>query len=307
MDADAVIIGAGPAGLSAALWCRRLGLRVVVLEQGAEPGGQMREILHPVGDYPGVTAPAGPALAALFARQALAAGAEVRPGAAVRSLTPLPDGVRVEAGATAVTARRAIVASGSRPRRLGVPGEAEMIARGEVWRGSRDRERFAGLPVAVVGGGDRAAQNALLLAEAGARVTLIHRSSRFRARRALLGPALAHPRVRVLAGAAVRRILGRERVEGVEVALGGGEFLVLPVAAVFVYIGMEPNVEFLGGRAALEGDGTLRVDRTGATSLPGVWAAGDVCTPAAFRSIPAAAGQGMVAAKALALDLESRG
>ncbi len=314
VDADAVVIGAGPAGLSAALWCRRLGLRVLVLEQADEPGGQVLDILHPVGDYLGAPAPDGRALAAAFARQVREAGVEVRTGTRVTAVTPAGDAVRVEAGAALLMARRVIVASGARPRRLGVPGEAEMIARGEVWRGSRDRERFAGLPVAVVGGGDRAVQNALFLAEAGADVTLIHRSRRFRARRTFLEPALAHPRIRFLTGAVVRRILGHARVEAVEVgpaapggsAGAGGQVptgTVLPVAAVFVYIGMEPNTELLGGRAELDGEGGLRVDRAGRASLPGVYAAGDVCTPAAFRSIPAAVGQGMVAAKAVALEL----
>lgn len=309
---DAIVVGAGPAGLAAALGCRRLGLATLVLEGAGAPGGQLREILHPVHDYPGLVASDGAALAEALLRQAREAGAEVRPEAPAAAIEPPADGaaeaVRVACGRETLAARRLILATGARPRRLGVPGEAEMIARGEVWRGSRDGARFAGRPVAVVGGGDRALQNALLLAEAGAAVTLIHRSWRFRARRAFLAPALAHPRIRVLAGAAVRRILGENRVEAVELSGGAA----LPVDAVFVYIGMEAAADLVRGRAALEEDGRVRVDGAGrvltgaGAPLRGVHAAGDVCTPAAFRGIAASVGQGMIAAKAAALDLEGR-
>lgn len=310
MDWDVIITGAGPGGLAAAIWCRRLGLRTLVLEKAARPGGQVLEIAQPIRDYPGIPATDGPSLAAALAGQAREAGAEILVHTAALAVETAADVLRVSAESGTFTARRLIVATGARPRLLGVPGEAEMIQRGEVWRGSRDAMRFAGKEVAVVGGGDRALQNALMLAEAGAAVTLIHRSARFRARREFLAAAADHPRVRILAGT-VTRILGAGRVEAVEVAplpqaAARVATLTLPVAAVFIYIGMEPVSDLVRGWAELEGEGLVKTDVAGRTAASGIFAVGDVRTPPEFRSIVTAAGQGMTAAKAVALDLDGR-
>lgn len=302
VNADVIIVGAGPGGLAAAVWCRRFRLRTIVVERAGTPGGQALEIAHPVDDYPGLRAPEGRALAQAFLDHARALGAQVLTGLAVESLLPAPGGIGVKAGAATLWARRLILATGARPRRLGVPGEAEMIARGEVWRGSRHAARFSGLPVAVIGGGDRAVQNALLLAQAGASVTLVHRSPRFRARREFLAPALAHPGIRVVTGT-VSRILGRDRVEGIEIAGAAGP-AVVPAAGVFVYIGMEPASELLAGLADLEGDGRVRTDADGRTTLPQAYAVGDVRAAPEFRSITTAVGHAMAAAKAIILDLD---
>ncbi len=304
MDRDVIIVGGGPGGLAAAVWCRRLRLRTLVLERAAAPGGQALEIDHPVEDYPGLRARDGRALAAALLDHARAAGAEVLVDQHVQRIASIPGGVQVAAGTATFSARRLILATGARPRRLGVPGEAEMIARGENWRGSRHAARFGGKPVAVVGGGDRAVQNALMLAQASASVTLIHRSPRFRARSEFLAPALRHPRIRILIGT-VLRILGQERVEGLEVAPHGQPSVTLPVAAVFVYIGMEPASELVAGLVERDGDGLVRADSAGRTTFPEIYAVGDVRTPPEFRSIITAAGQAMAAAKDIALSLDA--
>ncbi len=309
MPRDVVIVGGGPAGLAAAVWCRRLGLDTLLLEEAPTPGGQLREWTHPSLDYPGLPGLAGPELARRLAEHAATVGAELRTGVRVSALTPSDGGWQLqpythgaEEAAPPLAARFVILATGAAPRRLGVPGEAEMHARGEVWRGSRDASRLAGQPVVVVGSGDRAVQNALLLAEAGALVTLVHRPGAWRARASLVEAARRHPAVSFLGGR-VTAIVGRQRVEAVHVVLPAGES-VLPAAAVLVYAGYAPRADLLQGRVPLARDGTVPVGEDGATALPGIFAAGDVCTASPFRSVSTAVGQAMRAAKAVALALD---
>ncbi len=341
MPRDVVIVGGGPAGLAAAVWCRRLGLDTLLLEAAPEFGGQVRDWTHQALDYPGLAGLAPAELVARFVEHALAAGADLRTGARVAVFEEARPVLRLALGdrAETVDARAVILAAGAEPRPLGVPGEAEMLARGEAWRGSRDAARFAGRPVVVVGSGDRAVQNALLLAEAGALVTLVHRPGPWRARGSLLAAARRHPAVSFLCGR-VTAIAGRSSVEGVRVqphpppspgaapagsaepsplhprahgdgepptqrpAAGGEREVLLPAAGVFVYIGYAPRTDPLAGRVALRPDGTVPVGEDGATPLPGLYAAGDVCTPSPFRSVTTAVGQAMRAAKAVALALD---
>ncbi len=302
MGHDVIIIGGGPAGVSAAIWCRRLGLRVLVLERHSAVGGQVLDIRRPIPDYPGLPAPDGPALAGAFARHLEDVGALVRCGSRAVAVNAALGEV-VLAGGETLAARRLILATGARPRRLNVPGEAEMLARGESYRGSSDAHRFRGLSVVVVGGGDRALENAVFLAEAGARVTLIHRDDRFRARPVYLEAARHHPGITMWKHARVTRILGAGRVEGVAVEpADGGEEQAVECAAVFVYIGMEPDSALVRGQVVLEPDGRVRTDDWGRTSAPNVFAAGDVRTPPVLSSIATAVAQGMAAAKAISLE-----
>lgn len=302
---DVVIIGGGPAGISALIWCHRLGLDALLVERQESLGGQLEAIHNPIVDYPGLPVENGRALRDRLVAHVERLGCTYRCGVDVQACDVRAKRLATSAGELA--ARALIVATGSRPRRLGVPGEAEMIARGEIYSATRDAQRFAGKRVAVVGGGDRALEGALLLAEAGAHVTLIHRSNTYRARPEYLEPVLRHPNVTRLEHAVVTSILGTGRVEGVAVTLrhpdGRHEERLLAVDAVFVRIGVEPNTDLVRGQVDTNADGTLRVDDQGETSMPGVFAAGDVCTPPQFSSIALSVGQGMVAAKAIALRL----
>lgn len=305
---DVVIIGGGPAGISALIWCHRLGLDALLVERRDRLGGQLEAIHNPIVDYPGLPAENGRALRDRLVAHVERLGCAYRCGVDVQACDVRAKRLATSAGELA--ARALIVATGARPRRLGVPGEAEMIARGEVYSATRDAHRFAGKRVAVVGGGDRALEGALLLAEAGARVTLIHRRDAYRARPEYLEPVLRHPNVTRLEHAVVTAILGEGRVEGVAVALhrpdGRVEARILEADAVFVRIGVEPNTDLVRGQVETNGDGTLRITAEGETSEPGVFAAGDVCTPPAFSSIALSVGQGMVAAKAIAQRLAKR-
>jgi thioredoxin reductase (NADPH) len=177
-------------------------------------------------------------------------------------------------------------------RRLG----RELLGHGVSHSANRDRQRFAGNPVAVVGGGTAAVEDALLCAEAGSSVTLLHHSAHFRARHDFLERARKHRSIRIIANARVRRIVGKERVEAVEYQVRGSTAKkIAKVDAVFVRIGWRPRTELLDGKLRLDRQGYIRAGAGGATGVPGVYAAGDVCSPR-WPSIANAAGQGAAAA-----------
>ncbi len=290
MTTELLIAGAGPAGVSAALWARTLGLSVTVIERAAQPGGQLHAIHFHPRELPGFAAGDGPALARVFASQLADEHVDVRYGVEAAALACPPgatsatvtaaDGVRLEASAL-------LVATGLRRRRLEVPGEREFEGRGVSTSATRDRARFAGGDVAVAGGGDAAYENALLLAAAGCRVWLIVRGAT-RARADFRARVAAEPRISVLEGSRVTAILGDTRVRALRIQgpQGTGD---RPVAGLVVKVGSIPNTEWCGSLAR-DGEGHLRVDPHFRTSAPRVWAAGDV-TRSALPSIAVAIGQ----------------
>jgi len=295
---DVVIAGAGPAGLSAAFCLRGFGLDALLLEEAAQPGGQLHEIHAPVRDFALGFGWDGPRLAGHLLADARAAELSILVGAPVRRLS-VP-GRWLERGegrdAERYHARAILVATGLRRRRLGVPGEGPLAGRGVSVSANQDRERFAGRPVAVVGGGTAGVEDALLCADAGCDVTLLHRSTRFRARSDFLARAKSHPRIRIVTRATVTRIDGAEKVEAIAYRVGASRAeRTAAVSAVFVRIGWDPRTDFLRGVARLDRAGYVRTGEGGATSAPGVWAAGDVCSPR-WPSIANAIGQGAAAA-----------
>lgn len=300
MSLDLVVVGAGPAGISAALWARSLELEVEVVDAAPRPGGQLHVVhFHPLA-VPGFEQGDGPALAATYARQLDAAGVPWRGDSAAVSLRPAarPGGLAEVGvmGSDPVAARAVLVATGVRRRRLGVPGERELEGRGVSFSATRDHEYLAGRPVAVVGGGDAAFENALILAATGSPVELIVRGDA-RARAEFRERVADEPRIRVLSGARVTAVLGETEVTGVRVARDGAE-TDLPTRGVVVKIGVLPNSEWCREALATDADGYVMADGTLATSAPGVWAAGDIVRPEP-PSIPVAIGQGAQAAAAI--------
>jgi thioredoxin reductase (NADPH) len=293
---DLIIIGGGIAGLSTAIWARRVGMTAVVLEQAAEAGGQLRSIAQPIIDFPGLEAQSGATLSDRVRDQALAAGAELRPSTpalsvdvAARSVLT-PQG-RLQGGAL-------VMATGLSPRKLGVPGEDDLARRGLVHRPSQEPGWFQGMHVAVVGGGDRAAENALLLAGVAARVTVIHRGEQLRAR-----PEFTS-QLAELSGRIDLRL--RTDMEAIAAKADGSLTLhlrcglqveSLAADALCIYIGNRPNSDLVAGQADLTPEGYIITDRDGRSSAPGLYAVGDVCTQPAYQSLSVAAGQAMVVAK----------
>ena len=298
MTPDVVIIGAGPAGVSAALWARSLDLVPEVLESGPAPGGQLELIhFHPL-DFAGLADGDGPAIAAVFARQLADARIEVRCGVAAVALEAGGEtGPRViTADGAAHPGHAVLVASGVRRRRLDIPGERELEGRGVSTSATRDRATFAGRPVVVVGGGDAAYENALLLSAVGCAVTLVVRE-RPRARPEFVARVAHDPRIEVLTPARLTAIHGRERVTAVEIESAGRRFE-RPAEGVVIKVGVIPNTEWCASALELDADGHLRVDATLRTSRPRVWAAGDVAHPV-IAGLAVAIGQGAQAMGAI--------
>jgi thioredoxin reductase (NADPH) len=302
---EALIVGAGVAGLSAALFLRDFGVDYLIVEESLQPGGQLHEIHAPIQNYLLGIGWEGDRFAAAFLSDARAAGISILVGSPITRIAARTK--TVERGGERFQAKALLIATGLRRRALGVPGEMELEGRGVSHSANRDRTAYAGRPVVVVGGGTAAVEDALLCSEVGSQVTLLHRSSRFRARPDFLARAKKDPSIRIVRSARVLRIVGANLVEAVAYRVRGAKALrVAKAEAVFIRVGWEPRTELLRGRLRLDRDGYIQVGVAGLTSVPGVYAAGDVCSPR-WPSIANAAGQGATAAWEIARRLGKTG
>jgi thioredoxin reductase (NADPH) len=303
---DVIIIGAGPAGLSAALWCDELGLDTLVLEQEAEVGGQLLRVHNRVENYLGVEAANGRELRDLFAAQAEARDFDLWTQVEIEEVDLRAKRVRLRSGEE-LACIALVIATGVRRRRLGIPGESEFEGRGVLSSGTLERGRVAGEDVLVVGGGDAAAENALLLAEVCATVTLVHRGEKLSARREFVERVRGDHRITVFTEATLERVLGSERVESVEIRRAGAlKPMRMAVRGVLVRVGVEPNSELFLGQLHADGRGYVVTDGQHETSAEMVFAVGDISNPRA-PTISGATGAGATAAKVIASRLEVRG
>jgi thioredoxin reductase (NADPH) len=302
---DVVIIGAGPAGLSAALWCDELGLDTLVLEEKAEVGGQLLSVYNPIGNYLGLRALNGLELRDRFAEQLADAGFDLWTQAEIESLDLRARRVSLRSGEE-LQSISFVIATGVRRRRLGIPGEAELAGRGIVESATRDRALLAGKDVCIVGGGDAAAENALMLAEVCPTVTLVQRGPNLRARREFAEQLRAHHRVTVFTESLVQRIIGTDEVVAVEILRAGAlKPFQMAVQGVLIRIGVSPNTELFREQLQMDNDGYIAVTGEQETSVGNVFAVGDVSNPIA-PTISGATGAGATAAKVIAARLNSR-
>ena len=272
---DLIILGAGPAGLSAAVYGRRAGLGVLVLDpEGA--GGQIKNTAE-VENWPGTPSISGWDLGENFRAHAAGLGAEFLAAEAL-GLAEADSGLEVRINGGPLAAGAVIVATGTRLSRLGVPGEAEFTGRGVSYCAVCDAPFFRGLEVAVIGGGEAAVEEALYLARFADRVFLVHRRDSFRASANAVAKALAEARISALMSRTVEEITGgAEGVTGLRLTpSGGGPAETLAVAGVFIFVGAVPRSEFVLGFLDLAPLGRILTGPGLAASRPGVFAAGDV-------------------------------
>ncbi len=293
---DLIIIGAGVAGLNAALTAARHGLSVVVVDKMGV-GGQVANAER-IENFPGFPqGVGGHELGPLLHEQAEAAGAEFL----LDSVEALElDGKHriVRCAAETLRARAVIIAAGSALRSLGIPGEERLLGKGVSHCASCDAPFFVGKDVCVVGGGDSALDEALTLAQHVARVTIIHRSAQLRAQKALVDKAVREGKIALVPNTIVEEILGKDTVTGVRLRdLKTNATSDRTMAGVFVFVGLEPNTAFLRGVVALDQAGHIATDIMLRTSLAGVFAAGDI-RGHSVAQLAAAAGDGATAAVA---------
>ncbi len=301
-EIDLVVIGAGVAGLTAATHAARYGLTVVAVERMGV-GGQIAAAERIENFLP--HALSGAELGPLLHEQAEAAGAEFILDD-VTGIAVDGDWRMVATATETIKARAAIVAAGSTPRPLGVPGEAALIGRGVSHCASCDGHFFAGQDVCVIGGGDSALDEALVLAEHAAHVTIIHRGTTLDAQRVLIDRVTAHGKIEIALSTAVEAILGDDRVAAVNLRnLATATTYDRPVKGVFVYVGLAANTAFLGPLVALDANGQIETDRMMRTSVPGIFAAGDIRAHSVAQ-LTAAAGDGATAAIAAWRYLKAR-
>jgi thioredoxin reductase (NADPH) len=301
---DVIIIGGGPAGLSAALWCDELGLDTLVLEQGAEIGGQLLWIYNSVKNHLGVEAANGREMRDVFAAQVESAGFDLWTEAAIEMVDLRAKRITLRSGEE-LQSITIIIATGVRRRKLGVPGEVELTGRGVSESATRDRDLLAGKDVCVVGGGDAGVENALLLAEVCPTVTLVHRSKKLRARSEFVERLQGNHCITTFTEAVLKRIIGDKEVEAVEIQRSGAlKPFQMAVRGVLIRIGVEPNTESFRDQVQTDERGYITVTSEQETSIENVFAVGDVSNPLA-PTISSAIGAGATAAKVIAARLNS--
>ena len=300
---DVVIIGGGAAGLTAAQYCARAGLDSLVVEEMAL-GGQAL-IIEGIENYPGFPEPlSGMELAEKFEAQARKFGAGFL-YASVASLEKTGGDFTLQTSKGNFSARAVILATGSRHRLLGIPGEKELSGRGVSYCAACDGPFFKNKKILVVGGGDAACDEAMLLSNLSPRIILIHRRAEFRAQKSLVDRVLANKNIEVRLNTRLEEIRGTQDAAGIVKTTSGvfrradtGERYEEDINAVFIFAGTIPETRLVPDIPKDEG-GYIITDARMETSLPGLFCAGDVrSTP--FRQLVVAAGEGAVAAHSAA-------
>ena len=294
---EVIIIGSGPAGYTAAIYTARAGLNPLLIASSVEAGGELMKTTE-VENFPGFPdGLMGPDLMANFQAQAERFGTEILLDDVVE--VDLRGDVKIIKTGEGKTfeAKAVILATGAAYRELGLPREKELSGHGVSWCATCDGFFFREKTIAVVGGGDSAMEEATFLTRFADKVYLIHRRDSFKASKTMVDRVLENPKIEVLYNSAVAEIKGEAKVEGLvlENTVDGSKRN-LEVSGLFIAIGSDPRVGLVQGKVELSEDHFIKVDgRSSRTSIPGVFACGDVIDPT-YRQAITAAGSGCVAA-----------
>ncbi|TMQ27305.1 MAG: thioredoxin-disulfide reductase [Nitrospirae bacterium] len=292
---NVVIIGSGPAGLTAAVYAARANLSPLLIE-GWQSGGQLTTTTE-VENYPGFAKGImGPELMKEMRTQAERFGTEFLTGHVTAvALTPRPFTLTID-GEHTVQAKTLILATGASAIQIGLKNEARLTGHGVSTCATCDGFFFKGKELIVVGGGDSAMEEATFLTKFASKVSIVHRRDKLRASKIMQDRAVKNEKITFVWNSAVEDILGNDAVTGVRVKnLVTGKVTELPCAGIFVAIGHHPNTNLFSGQLAMDAKGYIRTTQGTATSVPGVFAAGDV-QDSTYRQAVTAAGSGCMAA-----------
>jgi thioredoxin reductase (NADPH) len=301
---DIIIIGGGPAGLTAGLYTSRAGLKSLLIERGMLGGQMVNAAL--VENYPGFPEGiAGSELGSLMHQQAVKYGLEVITAEVTHVIKGQPYNVATTGGS--FEAATIIIATGSEYRKLAVPGEERLSGRGVSYCATCDGFFFRNREVAVVGGGDTAITDALELSQHASKVYVIHRRDQLRAGKVLQQRAFAHPKLEFIWSTVVEEVLGEETLSGLKLRnVKTGQQSLLTVDGVFVAVGLMPNSQSFSDILELDHAGCIVTDEMMATSAPGIFAVGDIRRNSP-RQIAASVGDGVAAAMSAFRYIQEQG
>jgi thioredoxin reductase (NADPH) len=290
---DLIILGGGPAGLSAGVYAGRAGLKTVIVEGGLV-GGQLQNT-EDVENYPGIRKTTGPELAEIMGAHPEDFDVERKYGT-VRSVELNGNSKVVDLGKEKLTAKAIIIATGANPKKLNVPGEDNFSGRGVSYCAICDGAFFKNKELLVIGGGDSAVEEGNFLTRFASKVTIVHRRDKLRATPILQQKAKSNPKVDFLWNYTVEAITGENKVERIELKhMEDNSRQIVNADGIFIYIGLKPNTDYLKDHPILDKQGYIPTDEEMETSIPGVFAVGDV-RQKKLRQIITAASDGAIAA-----------
>ena len=301
---DVIVLGGGPAGLTAAIYLARARVKTLVITEGT-PGGQMT-LTHEIANYPGIEKINGYMLGSVMKKQATAFGAVVKGNSEISSMSlegPLKN-ITTSDGHS-FTSDAVILATGGRSRTLGVPGEETFRGKGISYCATCDGDFFTGKEIVVVGGGNSALEEAVSLTKYASKVTIVHQFDHFQAFAYAVEEAKANPKINFVMSSTIDEFYGDEKLDGVKIKnLISGEVTDFKTDGVFIFIGYVPNTETLKGLVNLNERGEILTCTDMSTNVNGVYAAGDAVVKR-YRQVTTAVADGTIAALAAADYLHS--